>query len=262
MDPITRMRNISNQEGASGIARALSSYTMAQIDRGYQAIISPIAMKGAIRAFKEESNNILVSDYLVSFAYRFSYLGINIRPDQIHSEITELCKIIKQRKVTTILEIGRAGGGTLFLFCKSAANNAYIMSIDMPVSTLEKWNMNNRKKLYYSFKKDKQHLFLIDTDSHSNEVWNTVNIWLSGRSDLDFLFIDGDHSYMGVKTDYALYAGLVKKGGIIAFHDIAENKGHRQNPVRDFWLEVRKNHKYKEICHSKGKGYGIGILYM
>jgi predicted O-methyltransferase YrrM len=36
---------------------------------------------------------------------------------------------------------------------------------------------------------------------------------------IDFLFIDGDHSIAGCKKDYQLYAGKVRKGGFIAFHD-------------------------------------------
>jgi hypothetical protein len=38
-------------------------------------------------------------------------------------------------------------------------------------------------------------------------------------SDLDFVFIDGNHSYASVKTDLSLWAPKVRKGGIIAGHD-------------------------------------------
>ena len=41
-----------------------------------------------------------------------------------------------------------------------------------------------------------------------------------GGAELDFLFIDGDHSYAGVKQDFEKYSGYVKRGGLIAFHDI------------------------------------------
>jgi MMP 1-O-methyltransferase len=40
---------------------------------------------------------------------------------------------------------------------------------------------------------------------------------------IDLLFIDGDHSYEGVVKDYLDWAPLVKKGGIIAFHDVGIN---------------------------------------
>lgn len=39
---------------------------------------------------------------------------------------------------------------------------------------------------------------------------------------LDFLFIDGDHSYEGCSTDLKAWLPFVKKGGWIAFHDSGE----------------------------------------
>lgn len=36
---------------------------------------------------------------------------------------------------------------------------------------------------------------------------------------LDMLFIDGDHEYISVLTDWMIYKHFVKPGGLIAFHD-------------------------------------------
>ncbi|MEZ2441037.1 class I SAM-dependent methyltransferase [Chitinophaga sp. RCC_12] len=36
---------------------------------------------------------------------------------------------------------------------------------------------------------------------------------------IDFLFIDGDHSIAGCRSDFELYASKVVRGGYIAFHD-------------------------------------------
>jgi len=41
--------------------------------------------------------------------------------------------------------------------------------------------------------------------------------------DLDLVFIDGDHSETGVRTDFNLIAPWVKSGGAIAFHDLIPN---------------------------------------
>ena len=38
---------------------------------------------------------------------------------------------------------------------------------------------------------------------------------------VDVLFIDGDHTYEGVKSDLANYGPLVKDGGKIVMHDVA-----------------------------------------
>jgi predicted O-methyltransferase YrrM len=35
----------------------------------------------------------------------------------------------------------------------------------------------------------------------------------------DFIFIDGDHSYEGIKMDWEIYSRKITKGGIIALHD-------------------------------------------
>lgn len=37
--------------------------------------------------------------------------------------------------------------------------------------------------------------------------------------EIDFLFIDGDHSIEGCKYDYETFSGFVKVGGFLAFHD-------------------------------------------
>ena len=38
-------------------------------------------------------------------------------------------------------------------------------------------------------------------------------------NELDFIFIDGDHSLEGIKKDWELFSIKVKKGGLIALHD-------------------------------------------
>jgi hypothetical protein len=40
---------------------------------------------------------------------------------------------------------------------------------------------------------------------------------------IDFLFIDGDHSYEGVKKDFDLYSKIVSENGVIMIHDTDEN---------------------------------------
>ena len=46
------------------------------------------------------------------------------------------------------------------------------------------------------------------------------NVAKSWDSPIDLLFIDGDHSYEGVKADILNWSVFIKEGGIIAFHDI------------------------------------------
>jgi cephalosporin hydroxylase len=48
---------------------------------------------------------------------------------------------------------------------------------------------------------------------------NMVNHIKSEINEVDFLFIDGDHTTNGVINDFNNYVGLVKSGGYIAFDD-------------------------------------------
>src|SRR5271170_882466 len=41
----------------------------------------------------------------------------------------------------------------------------------------------------------------------------------TGEPAVDFIFIDGDHSYDGLRQDWEAWSGLVAPGGFIALHD-------------------------------------------
>lgn len=76
---------------------------------------------------------------------------------------------------------------------------------------------------------------------NSTEVYNRIP-----DGSQHFVFIDGDHSFIGVIADFFAYAPKVKVGGLMAFHDtgshIKEFKdfqhGDRENP--DAYISVRK----------------------
>jgi hypothetical protein len=71
-------------------------------------------------------------------------------------------------------------------------------------------------------------------DSTDPETMEKVKACLAGRP-IDLLFIDGDHSYDGVRHDYELYAPLTRH--IIAFHDI--NLQWDGVGTRQFWNELK-----------------------
>ena len=78
---------------------------------------------------------------------------------------------------------------------------------------------------------------------------------------MDFLFIDGDHTEQGVAADYRDYHALVRPGGIIAFHDIAERQSLPTNQVQHFWRKLKSQHTTEEFIDDPAQtGYGIGIV--
>ncbi len=48
---------------------------------------------------------------------------------------------------------------------------------------------------------------------------------IAGLLPIDFIFIDGDHSYEGLKADWASWSPNVVPGGIVALHDSRNSDG-------------------------------------
>jgi predicted O-methyltransferase YrrM len=192
-------------------------------------------------------------DNIFDFSRNF-YEGI-IRPIQFKSEFVELLKIFKMLNPKYILEIGIAKGGTLFCFCKLAKEDATIIGVDL--ENYPDW----RLRIFEAFKKGNQNLFILSgKDSHKIDTLNEIRSILKGQK-LDFLFIDGDHTYTGVKKDFEMYSPLIREGGIIAFHDIVESKFDKKIEVSKFWNEIKSNYEYREIIADPNQdGAGIGVI--
>jgi len=65
---------------------------------------------------------------------------------------------------------------------------------------------------------------------------------------IDFIFIDGDHSYAACKADIEAWAPFVKRGGVIAFHDF----GSRADGVTRAIFETIKAGRFAEIVGVAG----------
>lgn len=208
---------------------------------------------------------------IINFSSNF-YFGL-IKPIQIKKEFLELLKIFKEINPNYIMEIGTAKGGTLFSFCKLAKEDAVIISIDLPEGPFGGGYPEWKIPIYQSFKKEKQKLYLLRKNSHQEDTLKEVKKILNGNQ-LDFLFIDGDHTYEGVKKDFEMYSPLVKKGGgIIAFHDINKCNPNYLKELKELynlefgvfelWSNIKLLYKNKEIIEDlKQNSYGIGIIFL
>lgn len=54
---------------------------------------------------------------------------------------------------------------------------------------------------------------------------------------IDFIFVDGDHSLAGITSDWELYSSKVSKGGVIALHDT-------QVPAHQSWKSTMDSVKF------------------
>jgi predicted O-methyltransferase YrrM len=160
-----------------------------------------------------------------------------------------------------VLEIGTAGGGSLFLLSQGASEDALVISVDLPYGQFGGGYQKIRIPLYRAFARPKQKIHLVRDDSHDMATLKKVEKILSGNK-LDLLFIDGDHSYEGVSKDFQMYHHLVKKNGIIAFHDIVPGDPKDVGGCPEFWAQIKKQYKYLEIVKDWHQGRaGIGVIY-
>lgn len=183
-----------------------------------------------------------------------------IRPLQDRSEFLELANLVGELRPTNVLEIGTFRGGTLFVFARLSSPNATLVSLDLPTSAFGSMARKGQELLFRQFPREQQRLVVLRRNSHLETTRANVAAALNGP--LDFLFIDGDHSYDGVKADFEMYSPLVRPGGMIAFHDIADR--HKSDyGVTQFWSEIKSRFRNREILHSpEPDPMGIGVLWM
>lgn len=74
----------------------------------------------------------------------------------------------------------------------------------------------------------------------------------------DYIHIDGDHSYLGVRSDFELFWKRLNKNGFMALHDIASpDKDGNVYGTRKFWKELKKKNK---TALEFNQDPGVGII--
>jgi predicted O-methyltransferase YrrM len=183
-----------------------------------------------------------------------------IAPQQIKSEFLELAELVEKQNCKNILEIGTYRGGTLFVFSQLSDPKATIISLDYSMTFIGKFLRIAQSPFLKRFIRRGQSLFLLRKDSHSPKTLAMVQDILKGQK-LDFLFIDGDHRYSGVREDFEMYAPLLRSGGILAFHDVARKEA--PDEVYKLWDEIKPGYKHTEFVHRTDSGaMGIGVLWV
>lgn len=166
-----------------------------------------------------------------------------------------------ERQPKRILEIGTGRGGSLYFFSKLCGEKSLLISIDTTPTAIEYISLLTRRKL--------QHIYPILADSHDLKTVGAIEKIL-GDAPLDLLYIDGDHSYEGVKRDFELYRRFCNDNSIVCFHDInpdyRTSKGIQTDrdsgEVYKFWNEVKLRYEHREFIESKGQdGFGLGMIF-
>ena len=187
----------------------------------------------------------------------FAFCDGFLSPVQMEEEIEKLVTDVRELKPRRVLEIGTAKGGTLYLWTCLATPDATIVSVDLPAGKYGGGYSPQRAAIYKRFALPQQKVHLLRKDSHAPETRDHVIDLFAGEP-ADFLFLDGDHSYEGVKQDWNFYAPMVRPGGLVAFHDIAMN--YEETHVKQLWDEVKPSREHWEYAFHPKTIFGIGVI--
>jgi predicted O-methyltransferase YrrM len=208
------------------------------------------------------TEDLVQVSFNVFASFPLNLFGWTLRPNQIKEEIIRLLEILAFQKPQNVLEVGTASGGTLCLFSRFADPRALLVSIDLPGGSFGGGYPEWKAGYYKSFASPQQQIHLIRGNSHSAHTLNIVKALLNG-DELDFLFIDGDHTYEGVKSDFETYGDLVRNNGLIALHDIVPGPATSVGGVPQFWNQIKHDFEHTEFVKDwKQNGFGIGVLHV
>jgi cephalosporin hydroxylase len=181
------------------------------------------------------------------------------QPDQFAPEFTELLDIYRALKPRSVLEIGVSKGGTLYQWIKYAGKRAKIMAIDLPGGPwgvageppLEDW-------LGWATDRDVSLMVLLGSSHAPDMAWT-----IKENGPYDFVFIDGDHSYLGMACDFLTYSPLVRKGGLIVLHDIVKDQSDVKIEGWRYWQEIKAACRTTELLSDPGQtSRGLGVVYV
>lgn len=184
-----------------------------------------------------------------------------IRLAQIEEELISLCRRVVDHKPRIIAEIGTWNGGTFYVWTRINPQAEKIISIDLPSGQFGGGYDEKRIKFFREFACDRQgtELYFIRGDSKSKETTDKLSEILR-KDKIDFLYIDGDHTYEGIKKDFYIYLDFMSEKGLIGFHDI--NTFKEGYGVVKFWNEIKNNYRHEEFIRQGSKVMGNGLIYL
>jgi cephalosporin hydroxylase len=170
---------------------------------------------------------------------------------QYPNQFSKYLCLLKKQNINSYIEIGCRWGGTFVLtneYLKMFNNINKSVAIDVIDSPVLNYCILNNETQF------------IKINSQSREFKNYMN-----NNYFDLIFIDGDHSYDGVKNDYEISKN---SGKIFVFHDIIN---YVCPGVVKFWNELKNNNndiydffefteQYEDVWNNTQQTFlGIGV---
>jgi predicted O-methyltransferase YrrM len=175
-------------------------------------------------------------------------------------EFNGFCNLLKRENVGSYLEIGSWTGQSIKGVATILPKGSRIVSVDKPFKETKgvalRLMMSDLNRAGYD-----THLFLADSTDP------TTIAKVKPLGPFDAVFIDGDHRFDYVKSDWEHYGPL---GRIVGFHDIARDMPQDAqggpHQAHTFWNGIKNGYKHIEIISENTRkrsdtALGIGVLW-
>lgn len=169
-------------------------------------------------------------------------------------EFGRLWDLVASRPHTRILEVGSLFGGTLWWW-SHLPKIKRLVSVDLPTDREPlRYGVREAREQWDGWFSERCTFDMIDGDSQDPAtIERATGVY-------DFAFIDGDHTYEGVREDWLNYSPMVRPGGLVAFHDTWPNfDRHEPGVVR--WVDELRHH-LPSIEWTDPDGVGICAFEM
>jgi len=153
-------------------------------------------------------------------------------------------KYLQDKDIRSYLEIG-AREGIALKYLVERLPIEFVAAVDLPEA--ECGNPDSERKLGENLRSLKCKHALIIGDSRDPKIIEAA------RGKYDLVFIDGDHSYIGVASDYKNYGYM---GRYVAFHDINHRQTEKAHGATIFWNKLDGD-KIEFIANGSKKGIGL-----
>jgi hypothetical protein len=194
-----------------------------------------------------------VVDASLEQSVKYGALIAECDPMQNHWDIDATLGYLERFEIRTVLEIGLYQGGS-FATWSRALLPEHLIGITKDEVELHP----NLPARVNGDRTNPPKVDLIFRDSHTAAARLEAEAALAGDS-IDFLFIDGGHSYNEIAHDFFTYSPLVREGGVIGIHDV--NRGCEG--VNLFWESCIRQ-LYRSVLFSdalvRAGGLGIGLV--
>ena len=161
------------------------------------------------------NSGYIETNYDPYYAVHHNHLNEELGIQQNREELNTFIDVLLKSDTKNCLEIGLGFFGSTHFLWRHIYDK--VITIEKNFERIREFGRNTKKFYGDWILDDGRSQFFV---GYSNDEKIIANVY-SKVKELDFLFIDGNHSYESVLCDFLLYYPLVKQGGIIGFHDTA-----------------------------------------